>query len=1018
MSEDAAQDSIRKTRLKKIGLIFLALYALYILVTFFAVPAVVKSQLQKLGQETLQREISIGGVSFNPLTISLSVQSLEIRDPDGERFVAFDEFLVDVQLSSIVRVAPTFSEIALRGPYVRIARDENGRFNFADLLETDESAPEPEEESGELPSLVIFALDIAGGTVHFRDATRAVPFVTDLTPIALSITDFSTRRGEDSPYAFSASTGRGETLEWEGSLAINPVRSSGRFSLKNIRARQIWEYLREFVNFEVTEGQIAVGAAYEAAVGGNSRVFDGTFRLSDLDLREVAGEESMIAVPQLEVNGIGFDLDEQKVTVGKVSTSGGIIAAANTPEGGLNLQRLFTPVAPAAQQEAVASEEESASADDDSGQEPATESEQESVQAAPEEQPADTPDQPKEPPTEPESPPWKFTLGGFELSEYEVSWNDTTVEPAAQLSLTQLAATTGEIAVPEGKAFPVTLDTNIGGSPLSAQGTAALDPFSLGLAIDLAGLALKPAEGYVRQGAKLTLESGSVDVKGTLTANENEQEQLRIGYAGLVHVLGVATSAAGGPFAGVEALRLDGIDLKTAPLELAVDSIEIQGPNARVAIDAEGVSNLSRIFPVGPSKKAAPKESGLPPQIAIDTVTLTGGEFVFTDETLEPPFSFKLADLAGGVRGLSSKTGTNARVDLTANINAHAPLTVSGTINPLAAQASSDLLIDAKGINLTSFSPYSGKFAGYVIDKGKLNLDLAYQLDKRILTGENKIFIDQFEFGAKTDSPDATNLPVKLGVTLLKDRKGEIHLDVDVRGDLDDPEFSATGLLVDTLLNILTKVTTSPFAALGSVAGAVTGGAEELGHVTFTEGSAALSLDERTQLSQVAAALREKSSLTLEIQGAAGAEQAALQRRRVEEAVHARYAADEGLPQPAPVPPDAAREILSDLYEERFDESRRRLRNRLRAEREGLPVLPPDEEQELIDARMRERLAAAQEVSELDLRTLAEERAHAIQHFLVEESGIDRERIYQTGLKLDAPLSDRTVNSELILQAE
>lgn len=990
MSETAAQDSIRKTRLEKIGLILLGLYALYALVTFFAVPAVVKSRLQKLGEETLHREISVGDVGFNPFTIALRVSALEIQDPDGKRFIAFDELVVDVQLSSIVRATPTFSEIALRGPYVRIARDENGRFNFADLIETDESEPEPEEESGELPSLVIFAFDIAGGTVHFRDATGALTFVADLAPIALSVTDFSTKRGEDSPYAFSARTGQGETLEWEGSLAINPVRSSGRFSLKNIRARQVWDYLREFVNFEITEGQIALGAAYEAAVGGNSRVFDGTFRLTDLDVREDGGEESVLAVPELEVSGIAFDLDRQEINVDKVSTAGGSIAAANTPSGGLNLQRLFTPVAPAAQQEAEPSEEETA------------------------------PDQPKEPatPAEPESAPWKFTLGGFELSEYEVSWNDTTVEPAARVSLTQLSATTGEIAAPEGKAFPLTLNTNIGKTPLSAKGTAALDPLSLELAVDLAGLALKPAEGYVRKGAQLKIESGALDVQGTLSAKQDEAGRMRIGYQGLVHVLGLATTGVrGAPFAGVEALRVEGIDLSTAPPALKINAVEVRRPAVRIAIDAEGVSNLSRIFPGESAGAGASGSSGPPPRIAINTVTLAGGTFTFTDETLKPPFSFKLADLAGGVRGLSSQAGKHARVDLTANINAHAPLTLSGTINPLAAQASSDLLIDAKGINLASFSPYSGKFAGYVIDKGKLNLDLAYQLDKRILTGENKVFIDQFELGQRTNSPDATNLPVKLGVTLLKNRKGEIHLDVNVRGNLGDPEFSATGLLVDTLINILTKVTTSPFAALGSVAGAITSGAEELGYVTFSEGSAALSLDERTQLSQVAAALQEKTSLMLEIQGAAGAEQAALQRRRVEEALRARYAAEEGLSQPASIAPDAAREILSDLYEERFDESRRRLRNRLRAEREGLPVLPPDEEQDLIDARMRERLAGAQEVSELDLRTLAEERARAIQYFLVEESDIERERIYQTGLKLDAPLSDGTVNSELILQA-
>ena len=61
---------------------------------------------------------------------------------------------------------------------------------------------------------------------------------------------------------------------------------------------------------------------------------------------------------------------------------------------------------------------------------------------------------------------------------------------------------------------------------------------------------------------------------------------------------------------------------------------------------------------------------------------------------------------------------------------------------------------------------------------------------KRKLDSQNNIFIDQFTFGEKVESPQATSLPVKLAVALLKDRKGEIKLDLPVTGSLDDPKFS------------------------------------------------------------------------------------------------------------------------------------------------------------------------------------------------------------------------------------
>jgi len=56
--------------------------------------------------------------------------------------------------------------------------------------------------------------------------------------------------------------------------------------------------------------------------------------------------------------------------------------------------------------------------------------------------------------------------------------------------------------------------------------------------------------------------------------------------------------------------------------------------------------------------------------------------------------------------------------------------------------------------------------------EGQLSFDLAYHIDKGKLNSENKVFVDQFTFGDKVDSPDATSLPVKLAVALLKDRNG------------------------------------------------------------------------------------------------------------------------------------------------------------------------------------------------------------------------------------------------------
>jgi hypothetical protein len=174
------------------------------------------------------------------------------------------------------------------------------------------------------------------------------------------------------------------------------------------------------------------------------------------------------------------------------------------------------------------------------------------------------------------------------------------------------------------------------------------------------------------------------------------------------------------------------------------------------------------------------------------------------------------------------------------------------------------LKIAAKNVDLTPTSPYSSKFAGYRIAQGKLNLDLAYDLVGRKLKSKNVITLDQFTFGEKVASPDATHLPVRLAIAILKDRNGQIVLDVPIEGSLDDPQFSIGKVVTRAILNILTKVATSPFSLLGAVLG---GGGEELSYQDFVPGSAVLLPANEQKLDSLVKGLYERPGLQLEIAG-------------------------------------------------------------------------------------------------------------------------------------------------------
>jgi len=202
-------------------------------------------------------------------------------------------------------------------------------------------------------------------------------------------------------------------------------------------------------------------------------------------------------------------------------------------------------------------------------------------------------------------------------------------------------------------------------------------------------------------------------------------------------------------------------------------------------------------------------------------------------------------------------------VELRGTYDHSAPLEIVGKINPLSEDLFVDLKVSFKDMDLSPATPYSTKYVGYVIDKGKFSFDVQYLINKRKLDAKNSIFIDQFTFGDKVESPDAVKLPVKLAVALLKDRRGQIKLDIPVTGSLDDPEFSVWKIIVKVLMNLLTKAATAPFALLGSLFG----GGEELGYVEFDYGRANLTDANIKKIDTLVKALQDRPSLRLDITG-------------------------------------------------------------------------------------------------------------------------------------------------------
>jgi outer membrane protein OmpA-like peptidoglycan-associated protein len=464
------------------------------------------------------------------------------------------------------------------------------------------------------------------------------------------------------------------------------------------------------------------------------------------------------------------------------------------------------------------------------------------------------------------------------------------------------------------------------------------------------------------------------------------------------------------------------MDVRYAPLFVHINEIALTNFYSRIVISADRTINLQEVFNTSPEQQqAAEQEQSVPiatqpeapaqqslqqkPEqrdISIDKITLQGGTIDFTDHSVKPSFNADLLEIGGHITGLSSEENNFGEIDLRGMYDRYAPLEITGKVNPLRDDLYVQLKADFKDMDLTPASPYSGRYAGYTIQKGKLSFQLDYFIEKNKLNAKNTIFLDQFTFGDPVESPEATKLPVKLAVALLKDREGKIELDIPVSGDLKDPKFSVGGIILKVIVNLLVKAATSPFALLS----AVFGSGEELGYADFDYGSAALTDETKKKLDIIGKALNDRPALKMDIVGHADPEKdrEGLKQDRMMKKIKAQKI-KEMLSKNNEAPSLDSITVTSEEYpvylkraykEEKFPKPRTVL-----GMQKDIPV-----------PEMEKLMLTNMKATDEDLKALAVERALQVKDYLLQSKQIDPGRIFIVEAKtLEAEKKEGAKNS-------
>ena len=690
-------------------LILAAVLALLAAAAWWGVPALLKSQLPPRLGALLGRPVSLADARFDPLRMALDLQGLRIgaaatAGTDAPPLLLIDQLHVDLNLPMALRHrAPVVDALAIDGLQVRLARTSAGRLDIDDVIIRLAGSGTPAAPS-ESARFALYNLTLRNGQILFDD--QPVARKHQVQAITLDLPFLSNLPGDTTVHtkprlAFNLD---GTAFD-SGSQALPFAETrSGDLNLafKDFDLVPWMAYLPADMPVRLQRGRLDSTLQVRFAMppqGAPTVAVQGRVGLRDLALADAAG------APLAAWQSLALDLQDvqplaRRVGLGPLVVDGLVVHLSRDAQGRLNLQRLQTPPGAAATAAPAASAPASGA-----------------VPAGP-------------------GLPWQLALAGLQLRGAQVHWRDDSLRPAATYTLADLSLQLTDLRWPAPPPVPVQLQAQLhhGGADgpmaarLSAEGTAHDRAATLAVSVeapDLATLApytataLKPQlRGRLAARAQLRWAAEPAALAVQVDDASLQNLQLLDGPGRRASVL-----------ASVKQLQLTATTLDLLARQVALGSLRIDQPAARVHRQADGQIDLSAWLPAAaapsppPARPSAAADTTAAPwRITLKALAMQGGRLAWSDAaagTADAPLRAELAGLRVQLQGVAWPADARtapARLQVAASVGAPArpgdappdrgKIDWNGRIGLAPLLADGRLQLDRLPIHL--FMPYAG----------------------------------------------------------------------------------------------------------------------------------------------------------------------------------------------------------------------------------------------------------------------------------------------------------------------
>ncbi len=778
--------------------------------------------------------------------------NMELTDPNEKSVLSVKELAFEMERFSLGDRALILTSISLENPYFKVIRNKDNSINWAHYFpgsKMSEAGPKVKTESETDSAFVldIRKIDIIEGAVDWEDRHVKNGFKRTFAPLSFTGTEITT--AGDRPSHIKATAGKAQgIITIEGIATVQPLAASLSVTGKNLPIPAYKSYINHAQPLIVDTGVAGFSANIDFKMEDDTPSLDvteGTASLRDISIRKPDAKKPSLGLTALDVSGAAMSLKNKTVTVADVTITGPFAKVVMGKDGQLDLGKLLI------KEEEILSKTEVV----------------ETVEKT-------------------WAGGWHAEFGRILVKDGAADFLNQSLKHPANLGIKEFTLDLQALSTQKNATMPYSLSgTWTGNGSFSGQGKASITPLWSDGTIRVNGVGLRPFDGYLAEYTDLLIAKGAAFANLKYSFKGGKKPKLTITGDTALGAVSIKDTLSKNEVAGINKFEINSIAFANEPNTLSIGEIKLNEPRGLIHFDEKGRMNILRVLrvpqppPVVEGEKAEqttpktlPEETTQPAEsikkapffqsVKIGKINMTKGAVAFKDESVQPDFSTELTGMNLRLTEIDQSPEARPKMEFKANIGP-TPMSISGVVNPVISPIYSDLAISINGMELVPLTPYTLKSLAYPIEKGRLYADVTFKTENWVLNAENKFYIEQLVLGAKDKRPDAPNVPVEFGLSLLQDGNGNMELNLPIRGELNDPDFRIGGIVFKAIVSLLFKALASPFTLIGSMFG----GGENMDFVVFEPGRHELDTGGIEKMETIIKALSEREKLTLEVDG-------------------------------------------------------------------------------------------------------------------------------------------------------